>query len=830
MKNGVIVTIITALLCFGVFSACIDEGEKDDPNIVTVKFNTDGGNNIPDAKIPKGSSLDEAGKVPPNPEKAGYDFVLWYDISEQFEDGWEEAWYMSAPIDKNMTLKAIWVPIDPNNGNITFDPANGANTQSRYCSVGSPIPNFPPDPDWVGYIFQGWFDTQDNLYTRDTIVTEVRITLKAKWNLDPNIRMVTVQFNTNGGNPASIPSVSIPEGSSLGAKFPANPSRSRWNFTGWFYDNFKYTASTPVNDDITLTAGWAQFGYQDDGSWLIDHSKFFQYYGANFTDGDTINFLERYGGLKYQFSDFGDVNLTHYTHFLIFFTLIPSINPATNLPYSPPFQITVAGIGPDTKEEGADVMYPQFTTGGNTVLVMNQAQFTSLKNIEGVHTLLLKQNSESGFSMKISSMMFVNSPLPQVTAVFDPGNGTALISKSAAAGSTLGANFPAAPVREGYSFVRWYDTITGSTIANNTIIGNMTVKAEWIEILTVTFMNGGEQYAEKKVKKGSSLGADFPVNPNKAGFNFIGWYKESDTTFQNPYLNTTIINENVTLISYWLDPDAISTVTFDSAGGNNIGSVELEKGQSLGNRYPVPVKPNADYHNFVFIGWFDISDEENPVEYTKDTLINGSVKLTAKWQDVVPHIAEAVKVEVNEGTEDDPEIVEYDGTLFNAVGNWTSSPGIANKTEPFFYNDKFWWVTAAVHTADAGWTTKAADFPQEVYDAIKEWHATGYTRIAFPFPGEASAFSKVTVVYDMVHIGGGTPSGSPLSIQLRTDPNASGGSGIAANYIPEETLVPGDNKTFTRDKAAFTQSVMAIVKQASANQMLVRFSKVIFHN
>ena len=471
----IIIPVIIAMLGFCVLSACVEDNE-DNPNIVTVKFNTDGGSKIPNVKIPKGSNLQAEGKVPSNPVKDGFDFSGWYDIS----DPYEAIWWMGKAIEKDLTLKTIWTPIDPNRGNIYFDPENGGNTITRLCNVGEVIPDFPIDPVWIGYIFQGWFDDNDAQYKDDTIVTVVRITLKAKWIEDPDIRRVTVQFNANGGNPSSIPSVSIPEGSSLGSKLPANPVKAEWTFAGWRYDHFRYVSSTPVYEDMTLTAEWVQFGYQgDDGSWLIDHSKFFVYFGANFNDGDTINFTQQHGGVKIPISDFGD-NIADYRQLVIFFTLIPFINSQTGLPASPPFEATVAGLGPDTEEWGRDVFYPQFNTGGNTVLVVNTSYFNTLMNIPDVFNLMIKQNSASGFSMKISSMKLVGTTLPQVTAVFDPCNGNPVISRSVTAGNTIGAsNFPPNPTRDGYIFVRWYDSITRSTIANNTIIGNMTVKAEW---------------------------------------------------------------------------------------------------------------------------------------------------------------------------------------------------------------------------------------------------------------------------------------------------------------------------------------------------------------
>ncbi len=70
----------------------VDDGVE----IVTVKFDTDGGSSINDIEIAKGKTLTE----PSAPTKMGYVFQDWYLGDEVFD--------FSQPIEENITLKAKW--------------------------------------------------------------------------------------------------------------------------------------------------------------------------------------------------------------------------------------------------------------------------------------------------------------------------------------------------------------------------------------------------------------------------------------------------------------------------------------------------------------------------------------------------------------------------------------------------------------------------------------------------------------------------------------------------------------------------------------------------
>lgn len=73
----------------------------------------------------------------------------------------------------------------------------------------------------------------------------------------PDSKTCTVTFNANGGVISGLSTITLTKGSSIGS-FPA-VSRAGYELTGWHSGptgGFQYTASTVVNSDVTIYAGW----------------------------------------------------------------------------------------------------------------------------------------------------------------------------------------------------------------------------------------------------------------------------------------------------------------------------------------------------------------------------------------------------------------------------------------------------------------------------------------------------------------------------------------------------------------------------------------------
>jgi hypothetical protein len=92
------------------------------------------------------------------------------------------------------------------------------------------------------------------------------------------------------------------------------------------------------------------------------------------------------------------------------------------------------------------------------------------------------------------------------------------------------------------------------------------------------------------------------------------------------------------------------TITFDSRGGPKVKSITIERGSSLGGKYPTPKKDDS-----VFNGWYD-----EFTECTKDTKIYVDVTLFAHWDDELV----TVTFNSNNGTPDfTPIMIPKGGVL-----------------------------------------------------------------------------------------------------------------------------------------------------------------------
>jgi uncharacterized repeat protein (TIGR02543 family) len=140
------------------------------------------------------------------------------------------------------------------------------------------------------------------------------------------------------------------------------------------------------------------------------------------------------------------------------------------------------------------------------------------------------------------------------------------------------------------------------------------------DAFTVTFVsNGGPAVAAQTVVKGAKVTE--PEVPAKAGFTFMGWYKEAD--FQTPYNFNDPVNTDITLYAKWLDGDTPTfTVTFETNGGSPVPNPQHKES---GSKITPPTDPEKVGHDFD--GWYNGSVEWN---FEEDT-VTVAVMLTARW-------------------------------------------------------------------------------------------------------------------------------------------------------------------------------------------------------
>ena len=195
---------------------------------------------------------------------------------------------------------------------------------------------------------------------------------------------------------------------------------------------------------------------------------------------------------------------------------------------------------------------------------------------------------------------------------------------------------PAAPTKEGYTFVGWYKE--GWSIpfgfSYETILSDTTLVAKWEKNVApvakeykVTFeSNGGSAVAAQTVEE--SKVAVAPKAPTKAGYTFKGWYADTDLT--TAYDFSIPVTKDITLYAKWektISPVVKEyKVTFESNGGSAVAAQTVEE-STLAVAPKAPTK--ADY---TFQGWY--ADTDLTTAYDFSTPVTKDIILYAKWEKV----------------------------------------------------------------------------------------------------------------------------------------------------------------------------------------------------
>lgn len=204
------------------------------PASYKVKFDTNGGNTIPQKTVTAGNPV---ARPLYDPQQLNYRFDGWFD-----EDGNE--WnFEENLIYGETTIYAHWTPYF----DVMFDSAGGTHTVQQLILQGETVVK-PADPTRDNYKFMGWSDGT-KMWNFETDVIEGTTTLTAVWK-----RLWTVSFDTDGAG--TINSIIVEDGELATA--PTAPDKGeKYRLIGWYLGNdpWDFSADT-VTGDITLKAKW----------------------------------------------------------------------------------------------------------------------------------------------------------------------------------------------------------------------------------------------------------------------------------------------------------------------------------------------------------------------------------------------------------------------------------------------------------------------------------------------------------------------------------------------------------------------------------------------
>ena len=175
------------------------------------------------------------------------------------------------------------------------------------------------------------------------------------------------------------------------------------------------------------------------------------------------------------------------------------------------------------------------------------------------------------------------------------------------------------------------------TITGGTIINNKAEKGSAIALAENDTLNLASKNSTLVIRDNSINTTDVPTST----YGYESIYKNTNAT-----INLLIENKKI---------------DFDTNGGNNLASLYVEKGKSLGESFPgAPIR-----NGYIFLGWFtDNATFQN--EFTSASIVNEDITVYAKWiaEDTTnPQITSTTLTHDKDGSE-----TEYH------AGYWSTSP------------------------------------------------------------------------------------------------------------------------------------------------------------
>lgn len=211
----------------------------------------------------------------------------------------------------------------------------------------------------------------------------------------------------------------------------------------------------------------------------------------------------------------------------------------------------------------------------------------------------------------------------EYTVIFDSKGGSIIESVLVQDGQQVG--YPESPTKDGYIFKGWL--LNGETFdfsspitSDIVLIADYEEKTASVETIVVKFdTQGGSSVNSIKIVKNNVINK--PNNPCKNGYTFVEWQLNG-----KKFNFSTRVNENITLNAVWKKNNLENTlnnymISFDSKGGNSIGSQIIKEG-GLVIRPSNPVK-----NGYTFVEW-----QLNGKRYDFASKVSSNFTLVAYWQ------------------------------------------------------------------------------------------------------------------------------------------------------------------------------------------------------
>jgi len=565
-KNKLLLTLSLAFVGSVLVAGCdlYGNGEK-----YTVSFETNGGTAVQSITYDWGKEV----VLPANPTRTGYTFAGWYQDE-----------YCTIPfegiskINQDVKLYAAWTV---NQYTVSFNSKGGSEISPITDNFGTKLTVTKPTLD--GYTFAGWYLEESLTNTWNGTVLGKDTTVYAKWDANT----VTFRFSNNASNAQGEMANQKFKTGEEGNKLRANAyTRSGYTFKGW---------ATSENGEIA---------YQNENS-------ISSIIGSDLS-GKTITLYAIWEANKYDVT-FSVGNEQVSKKQLAYGSEIeyPQTNPSKD-----GYEFTGWGVyakTADTTFDGSKVYYDN--VGTELEPVYQVAIVTENASISGNYYEIVPYTTNvvplNGINLYAR---FIRNRY-QVT--YNTNGGEEIATSNMFYGSSL---FLPTPTKAGYTFAGWFEDEELSTAFTgvNVPSRNLTLYAKWnASNCSVNFnTNGGSTIDTVN----GLFGTNFvrPEDPTRAGYTFMGWYKDAELT--NEYVFDKF-DGNRTLYAKW-DINQY-TITFEENGGNEVTNITGDYNTSISE----PTRPTRI--GYEFAGWYKDAEFTQAYAFTK---LTEDITLYAKWE------------------------------------------------------------------------------------------------------------------------------------------------------------------------------------------------------
>lgn len=186
---------------------------------------------------------------------------------------------------------------------------------------------------------------------------------------------------------------------------------------------------------------------------------------------------------------------------------------------------------------------------------------------------------------------------------------------------------PAQPAAvTGYKFGGWYSdsACTEEYEFSDPVTNDLKLYAKWIRVNYIKYFTGDPDVVmdENPQEVVYDTYPDRPDDPTRTGYEFAGWYKNSNLT-GDPYAFDTKVFSDFDLYAKWIP---VYKVSFDTGEGTAIDAQDVcEDGVVTEPAVP----PEWDGHSFA--GWYKDEDRTTPYDFTEP--VKNSFTIYAKWEE-----------------------------------------------------------------------------------------------------------------------------------------------------------------------------------------------------